>query len=130
MVPALPGLLIVTALSRIATTRANAPHTFSGGSSREPVGTRIGPEHRPGGGVGAFGYRQELRRSLGFGDLLTYGLIFMVPIAPFGIFGCVFQASGGTVALAYAIGMLAMAFTASSYAQMARAFPMAGSVYA
>ncbi len=53
----------------------------------------------------------------------------MVPIAPFGIFGGVFQASGGMVALAYAIGMLAMAFTAASYSQMSRAFPMAGSVY-
>src|SRR5262245_65732524 len=53
----------------------------------------------------------------------------MVPIAPFGIFGGVFQASGGMVALAYAIGMVAMMFTALSYAQMARAFPMAGSVY-
>jgi amino acid transporter len=82
------------------------------------------------GGVEAFGYRQELKRSLSFTDLLVYGLIFMVPIAPFGIFGGVFQASGGMVALAYAVGMLAMAFTAASYAQMARAFPMAGSVYA
>jgi amino acid transporter len=41
----------------------------------------------------------------------------------------VFQASGGMIALAYAIGMLAMAFTAASYSQMSRAFPMAGSVY-
>ncbi|MBA2573946.1 MAG: amino acid permease, partial [Nocardioidaceae bacterium] len=57
-----------------------------------------------------YGYRQELRRSLTFTDLLVYGLIFMVPIAPFGIFGSVFQASGGMVALAYAIGMLAMIF--------------------
>jgi amino acid transporter len=79
--------------------------------------------------VAAFGYRQELKRSLTFTDLLVYGLVFMVPIAPFGIFGGVFQASGGMVALAYAIGMLAMAFTAASYSQMARAFPMAGSVY-
>ncbi|HEX6446837.1 MAG TPA: APC family permease [Streptosporangiales bacterium] len=76
-----------------------------------------------------YGYTQELKRSLSFGDLLVYGLIFMVPIAPFGIFGSVFQGSGGMVALAYAIGMLAMMFTANSYAQMARAFPMAGSVY-
>ncbi|MEV4184798.1 APC family permease [Streptosporangium canum] len=76
-----------------------------------------------------FGYQQELRRSLSFTDLLVYGLIFMVPIAPFGIFGGVFQASGGMVALAYVIGMVAMAFTALSYAQMAKAFPMAGSVY-
>ncbi|GAA0901139.1 APC family permease [Virgisporangium aurantiacum] len=76
-----------------------------------------------------FGYRQELSRSLSFSDLLIYGLIFMVPIAPFGIFGSVFQGSGGMVALAYAIGMVAMMFTALSYAQMVRAFPMAGSVY-
>ncbi|WP_448620150.1 APC family permease [Geodermatophilus sp. URMC 65] len=79
--------------------------------------------------VEAFGYRQELKRSLSFTDLLVYGLIFMVPIAPFGIFGSVFQGSGGMVALAYAIGGLAMAFTAASYSQMSRAFPMAGSVY-
>ena len=76
-----------------------------------------------------FGYRQELKRSLTFVDLVVYGLIFMVPIAPFGIFGLVYAGSGGMVALAYAIGMVAMMFTALSYAQMARAFPMAGSVY-
>jgi amino acid transporter len=76
-----------------------------------------------------YGYTQELHRSLTFGDLLVYGLVFMVPIAPFGIFGGVFQGSGGMVALAYAIGMVAMMFTALSYAQMSRAFPMAGSVY-
>src|SRR5687767_10311266 len=76
-----------------------------------------------------FGYKQELRRSLSFTDLLVYGLIFMVPIAPFGIFGGVFQGSGGMVALAYVIGMVAMVFTALSYAQMVKAFPMAGSVY-
>src|SRR3954465_9240447 len=76
-----------------------------------------------------FGYTQELRRSLTFADLLVYGLIFMVPIAPFGIFGGVFQGSGGMVALAYAVGMVAMVFTALSYAQMVKAFPMAGSVY-
>lgn len=76
-----------------------------------------------------FGYKQELHRSLTFTDLLVYGLIFMVPIAPFGIFGSVYQSSGGMVALTYAIGMLAMMFTANSYAQMVQAFPMAGSVY-
>jgi hypothetical protein len=64
-------------------------------------------------GVESFGYRQQLKRSLSFTDLLVYGLIFMVPIAPFGIFGGVFQASGGMVALVYAVGMFAMAFTAA-----------------
>jgi len=80
-------------------------------------------------GIERYGYTQELRRTLSFTDLLVYGLIFMVPIAPFGIFGSVFQASGGMTALAYAIGMLAMMFTAASYAQMSQAFPMAGSVF-
>ncbi|NRQ38687.1 APC family permease [Nonomuraea sp. NN258] len=79
--------------------------------------------------VEQFGYRQELKRTLGFTDLMIYGLIFMVPIAPFGIFGNVFANSGGMVALAYIIGLVAMAFSALSYAQMAKAFPMAGSVY-
>src|SRR5665647_2807604 len=90
-------------------------------SSNEPQRDAEGIEH--------YGYTQELRRTLSFTDLLVYGLIFMVPIAPFGIFGSVFQGSGGMVALAYAIGMLAMMFTAASYSQMSRAFPMAGSVY-
>lgn len=79
--------------------------------------------------IGQYGYKQELRRSLSFWDLLVYGLVFMVPIAPFGIFGSVYQGSGGMVALAYAVGMVAMMFTALSYAEMSRAFPMAGSVY-
>ncbi|ANH94464.1 MULTISPECIES: APC family permease [unclassified Streptomyces] len=82
------------------------------------------------GTLESYGYRQELHRSLGFKDLLVYGLVFMVPIAPFGIFGSVFQSSGGMVALTYAVGMVAMMFTALSYAQMAKAFPMSGSVYA
>ncbi len=81
------------------------------------------------GDVERFGYRQELQRSLSFRDLLIYGLIFMVPIAPFGIFGAVYNGSGGMVALAYVIGIVAMAFTALSYASMSREFPVAGSVY-
>ncbi len=107
--------------------RGTSPDTGSRGAVD---GAAPGPTPATGDpGVEAFGYRQELKRSLTFTDLLVYGLVFMVPIAPFGIFGSVFQGSGGMVALAYAIGMLAMAFTAASYSQMSRAFPMAGSVY-
>jgi amino acid transporter len=76
-----------------------------------------------------FGYQQELRRALRFRDLLAYGLIFMVPIAPMAIFGAVFSASGGMVVGAYAIGVVALVFTAFSYAQMVKAFPLSGSVY-
>lgn len=76
-----------------------------------------------------FGYKQELQRALRFRDLLAYGLIFMVPIAPMAIFGAVYSASGGMVVLAYIIGMVALMFTAFSYAQMVKAFPLSGSVY-
>jgi amino acid transporter len=76
-----------------------------------------------------FGYQQQLKRSLRLRDLLVYGLIFMVPIAPFAIFGVVFNASKGMVPLTYVIGFVAMIFTALSYREMSRAFPVAGSVY-
>lgn len=76
-----------------------------------------------------FGYRQELRRGIGLADLVFYGLIFMVPIAPFAIFGSVYFTSGGMPVLTYLVGMVALLFTAASYAQMVRAFPLSGSVY-
>jgi len=83
----------------------------------------------PSPGLEAFGYRQELRRSLGLLDLLVYGLIFIVPIAPFGVFGIVFNASQGLVPFIYLVGLVAMVFTALSYMAMSEAFPVAGSVY-
>ena len=79
--------------------------------------------------VESFGYRQELKRSLGLFDLLVYGLVFIVPTAPFPVFGIVFNASKGMVPLVYAVGLVAMVFTAFSYMTMSRAFPVAGSVY-
>ncbi len=77
-----------------------------------------------------FGYKQELNRVLKFNDLVIYGLIFMVPIAPFGIYGYVADISKGMVALAYLIGMSGMIFTAFSYWRMSEAYPISGSVYA
>ncbi|MFC6298167.1 amino acid permease [Pseudomonas sp. CCM 7893] len=76
-----------------------------------------------------FGYKQEFKRQLNVTDLLIYGMVFMVPIAPFSIFGGVFDASHGMVPLTYMIGFVGMLFTAVSYQQMSRAFPMSGSVY-
>ena len=75
------------------------------------------------------GYRQELRRALSVWDLVIYGMVFMVPIAPFGVFGFVYKDAKGMVPLAYLVGLVGMFFTAMSYASMSRAFPVAGSVY-
>jgi amino acid transporter len=80
-------------------------------------------------GVEAFGYKQELKRSLSLADLLVYGLVFIVPGAPIAVFGIVYNASAGMVPLIYLVGLVAMVFTALSYMAMSRAFPIAGSVY-
>ncbi len=76
------------------------------------------------------GYQQQLDRRLTLKDLVVYGLVFMTPIAPFGIYASVVTPAKGMVALAYLIGVVAMFFTALSYGQMSQAFPVAGSVYA
>ena len=61
-----------------------------------------------------FGYKQELKRSLKPWQMAIFGLVFMIPIAPFGIYGFLAEASNNMVPLVYAIGMFAMVFTAFS----------------
>ncbi|POX59799.1 amino acid permease [Streptomyces sp. Ru62] len=73
---------------------------------------------------------QRLRRSLGLRDLVVYGLLFIAPMAPVGVFGTLDAKSHGAVALVYVVATVAMAFTAFSYAQMVRVVPQAGSVFA
>jgi amino acid transporter len=76
-----------------------------------------------------FGYKEELKRALTTWDLVVFGMIFMVPIAPYAVFGFVWNDAKGMVPLAYLLGLVGMFFTAMSYAAMSRAFPIAGSVY-
>jgi amino acid transporter len=76
-----------------------------------------------------FGYKEQLSRALTTRDLVVYGMIFMVPIAPYSVFGFVWNDAKGMVPLAYLVGLIGMFFTAMSYAEMSRAFPLAGSVY-
>jgi amino acid transporter len=76
-----------------------------------------------------FGYKEQLQRVLTTKDLIIYGMVFMVPIAPYAVFGFVWNDAKGMVPLAYLVGLIGMFFTALSYAAMSRAFPLAGSVY-
>lgn len=71
-----------------------------------------------------------LRRSLSLRDLIVYGLLFIGPLAPVGVFGVLDARTGGAVAAVYLLATLAMAFTAWSYAEMSRVVPHAGSVFA
>ena len=70
-----------------------------------------------------------LNRVLNFQDLVIYGMVFMLPIAPFSLFGIVQSASHGMVPLAYVLGAIMMAFTARSYGLLSAQIPLAGSVY-
>jgi amino acid transporter len=72
----------------------------------------------------------ELKRVLTLKDLAIYGIAFMTPIAPAYIFGSATEITGGSLAGAYVIAMVAMLFTAASYGKMAGEFPVAGSTYA
>lgn len=71
----------------------------------------------------------KLNRTLGFSDLVTYGLIFMIPVAPIAFYGSQVAGAHGLVATAYLIGLVAMLFTAYSYTQLVKLYPYAGSVY-
>lgn len=72
----------------------------------------------------------SLRRALTVRDLIVYGLLFIGPLAPVGVFGVLDAATHGAVALVYLAATIAMAFTAWSYAEMSRVVPHAGSVFA
>jgi amino acid transporter len=72
----------------------------------------------------------HLARSLSLRDLIVYGLLFIGPLAPVGVFGVLDARTDGAVALVYLLATGAMAFTAWSYAQMSRVVPHAGSVFA
>lgn len=75
------------------------------------------------------GYQPSLRRQLGFGALLVYGLLFFVPMAPVAVFGIVVNRSGGVPVLVYLMAAVMMGLSAVSYREMALRFPVAGSVY-
>ena len=71
-----------------------------------------------------------LHRSLTLRDLIVYGLLFIGPLAPVGVFGVLDARTYGATALTYLLATVAMAFTAWSYAQMSGVVPHAGSVFA
>ena len=87
------------------------------------------PAKASGENIEQFGYKQELRRGMGLWDVVLYGVLFMVIIAPQSIFGTIQQNSHGMTPLVYIIGFVAILFTAMSYMRMSKRFPIAGSVY-
>ncbi|MFE6253805.1 APC family permease [Agromyces sp. NPDC057865] len=71
----------------------------------------------------------KLKRVLGVPSLVLFGLVYMVPLTVFTTYGIVTEMTGGRVAVSYLITLVAMLFTARSYARMSVAYPYAGSAY-
>jgi amino acid transporter len=71
----------------------------------------------------------RLKRALGTPALLVFGLAYMLPLAVFTSYGYATQAAAGHLAGAYVLTTIAMLFTAYSYANMVREYPVAGSAY-
>ncbi|WP_276122501.1 APC family permease [Pararhizobium qamdonense] len=77
----------------------------------------------------SLGYHQELKRTMSLMDVVIYGMIYMVPMAPMAVFGFTSNFSSGMTALVYLVAAIAMLFSALSYKEMAKRYPVAGSVY-
>jgi amino acid transporter len=72
---------------------------------------------------------RRLPATLRFRHLVVFGLTFMVPTAPFGVFGSVFAVSGGQIVAAYVIGAAVMGLTAVSFVVLSGEFAGTGSVH-
>jgi amino acid transporter len=70
-----------------------------------------------------------LRRVLTLWDLIFYGIVLIMPIAPVPMFGVAQVLSQGHFVTTILIAMIAMMLTAVSYGRMATLFPNAGSAY-
>ena len=71
----------------------------------------------------------RLKRSLGLGDLILYGIIVIQPVAPMSVFGVLSDRGRGHVVTTILVAMVGMLLTAISYGRMARVYPSAGSAF-
>ncbi len=71
----------------------------------------------------------KLSRSLSLTAVVVYGMAFMALTTVFSTYGIAAQISHGMVAGSYVMALIVMMFTAYSYGQMAKAYPVSGSAY-
>jgi len=70
-----------------------------------------------------------LKRSLGYWDLVLFGIILIQPTAPMPSFGVIYTEAHGHVVTAILFALVAMLFTSISYGRMARMYPQGGSAF-
>ena len=77
-----------------------------------------------------FGYKQELRRGLGFTSTFSAAFSYMSPTTGiFGVFVIGFSILGGAMIWAWPIVFVGQLFVALGFAEMASHYPLAGSVF-
>jgi putrescine importer len=71
----------------------------------------------------------HLKRVLTLWDLILYGIVLIMPIAPVPLFGVAQKLSDGHAVTTILLAMVAMLLTAFSYGRMTAVYPSAGSAY-
>ncbi|WP_321791807.1 APC family permease [Caballeronia sp. J97] len=96
----------------------------------EGIATHVGTEkNRSASDSADAEYATGLNRALSVSDLIAYGMVYMLPISPFAMYGIIASVGNGMVPLIYILSVVAMAFTARSYSVLSKEFPHAGSAY-
>lgn len=72
---------------------------------------------------------QQMVRSLSLFQVILFGLAFMALTTVFSTYGIAAELSNGMVAGSYIVALVVMLFTAYSYGQMAKEYPISGSAY-
>ena len=81
------------------------------------------------GGAWMMQEKITLKRSLTLYQVVLLGLAYMTPMIVFGTYGILAETTNGFVPTAYLVALVAMLFTAFSYGNMVKAFPVSGSAY-
>ena len=80
-------------------------------------------------GLNRLGYEQSLKRVLNLRNLVFFGISYLAPTVIFNQYGILTQITQGMMALSTLITVVAVMFTAYSYSQMVKVYPVAGSAY-
>ncbi len=79
--------------------------------------------------IGKLGYEHSLKRVLNTRNLVFFGIAYLAPTVIFNQYGILTQITQGMMALSCLITVVAVLFTAYSYSQMVKVYPVAGSAY-
>jgi len=80
-------------------------------------------------GMSVLGYEQSLKRVLNLRNLVFFGIAYLAPTVIFNQYGVLTQITQGMMALSTLVTIVAVLFTAYSYSQMVKVYPVAGSAY-